>query len=61
MNYRDTKELERLKDLMQKHQMEEDKGGEALTYINAYVIENLCSELLDMMYGKPPSKPWRSK
>lgn len=57
MNYRDTKELERLKDLMQKHQMEEDKGGEALTYINAYVIENLCSELLDKLNTNATTSP----
>lgn len=49
MNYRDPTELTRLKELMQKYQMEEDKGNEALTYINPYVIENLCSELLAML------------
>lgn len=47
MNYINTKELKRLNDLMQKHQMEEDKGNEALTYINVYVIKNLYSEFLD--------------
>lgn len=49
MNYRDATELTRLKELMQERQMEEDKGNQALIYINPYVIENLCSELLAML------------